>query len=79
MVPAEITRLPVSPAIFEVNRELELLSVDLKSIIWSTENPLKSRVSLPLPSAMVKAVDPIQSVNSEKILLVDDEILVLNP
>ena len=33
IVPAEITRFPVRPAIFEVNSELEFLSVDLKSIL----------------------------------------------
>ena len=79
VVPAEITRFPVRPAIFEVKRELELLSVDLKSIVWLFENPLKSKVSLPLPSAIVKAVESIQLVNSEKIWLVEIEILVLNP
>ena len=79
IVPAEITRFPVKPAIFEVNSEFELLFVDLKSILWLFENPLKSKVSLPLPSAMVKAVESIQFVNSEKIWLVDNEIFVLNP
>ena len=32
IVPAEIIRFPVRPAILEVNNELEFLSVDLKSI-----------------------------------------------
>ena len=32
IVPAEITRFPVRPAILEANKELEVLSVALKSI-----------------------------------------------
>ena len=33
IVPDEITRFPVRPAIFDENRALELLSVDRKSIL----------------------------------------------
>ena len=32
IVPAEITRFPVRPAIFELKSEFEFLSIDLRSI-----------------------------------------------
>ena len=79
IVPAEIIRLPVRPPMFEGYSELEFFSVDLKSMTWLFENPLKSRVSTPLPSAMVNAVESIKLGNSEKIWLEEIWILVLNP
>ena len=79
IVPEEIIRFPLRPPISELYKVLEFFSEDLKSITWSLEKPLKSKVSFPEPSAIVKAVESIHLDNSEKIWLVEIEILVLKP